>query len=180
MAFKTGTSYGNRDTWAIGYDGAHVVGVWIGRADATAIPGALGIDLAAPLMFEAFDRVSATRVPFAAPPLDALNVSNSELPIPLRRFRRTAEAVLSDASPKFAYPPDGAHVELGLDMEEPSYLALKLRDGRPPFSWIVNGKPLQTDPLARSAFWMPDGRGFATISVIDGTGKSARTTVFLE
>ena len=180
LAFKTGTSYGNRDTWAIGYDGAYVIGVWIGRPDATAIPGALGIDLAAPLMFEAFNRVSATRAPFAAPPLDALIVSNSELPIPLRRFRRTAEAVLSDASPKFAYPPDGAHVELGLEVGAPSQLALKLRDGKPPFSWIVNGMPLRTDPHARTAFWMPDGRGYATISVIDGSGQSARTTVFVE
>ncbi len=31
IAYKTGTSYGNRDAWSIGYDGAHVVGVWVGR-----------------------------------------------------------------------------------------------------------------------------------------------------
>ncbi len=30
IAYKTGTSYGNRDAWSIGYDGAHVVGVWVG------------------------------------------------------------------------------------------------------------------------------------------------------
>jgi penicillin-binding protein 1C len=180
VAFKTGTSYGHRDAWAIGYDGAHVIGVWIGRADAAAIPGALGIDIAAPLLFEAFDRVSPTRTPLPAPPRDALVVSNSELPQPLRRFRQTAEEVLADSGPKIAFPPDGAHVELGLGAGDASPLALKLRDGQPPFAWMVNGMPLQTDPHARTTFWLPDGRGFATISVIDASGQSARTTVFLE
>jgi penicillin-binding protein 1C len=33
VAFKTGTSYGYRDAWAIGFDGKHVVGVWVGRPD---------------------------------------------------------------------------------------------------------------------------------------------------
>ena len=33
LAYKTGTSYGHRDAWAIGFDGAHVVGVWMGRPD---------------------------------------------------------------------------------------------------------------------------------------------------
>ncbi len=180
IAFKTGTSYGNRDTWAIGYDGAHVVGVWMGRADATPMPGALGIDIAAPLMFETFNRVSPLRTAFPAPPRDALIVANSQLPQPLQRFRRTAEAVIADASPKFAFPPDGAHVELGLENAAPTPLALKLRDGRPPFTWMVNGRPLEADPHVRSALWRPDGRGFATISVIDGKGQSARTTVFVE
>jgi penicillin-binding protein 1C len=49
MAYKTGTSYGHRDAWAIGFDGAHVAGVWIGRADGTPVPGAFGGDLAAPM-----------------------------------------------------------------------------------------------------------------------------------
>ena len=31
LAYKTGTSYGHRDAWAIGFDGRHVVGVWMGR-----------------------------------------------------------------------------------------------------------------------------------------------------
>ena len=47
LAYKTGTSYGHRDAWAIGYDGAHVVGVWVGRADGTPVPGLSGISAAA-------------------------------------------------------------------------------------------------------------------------------------
>ena len=56
LAYKTGTSYGHRDTWAIGFDGKHVAGVWIGRPDGTPVPGAFGAEVAAPVLFEVFQR----------------------------------------------------------------------------------------------------------------------------
>ena len=56
LAYKTGTSYGHRDAWAIGFDGRHVAGVWIGRPDGTPVPGAFGGDLAAPVLFEVFPK----------------------------------------------------------------------------------------------------------------------------
>ena len=54
LAYKTGTSYGHRDAWAIGFDGRYVVGVWMGRADGTPVPGAFGADTAAPVLFQAW------------------------------------------------------------------------------------------------------------------------------
>src|SRR5690606_2761805 len=66
VAYKTGTSYGYRDAWAIGFDGRHVVGVWIGRPDGTAVPGLSGITAAAPLLFEAFGRIGPRRAPLPA------------------------------------------------------------------------------------------------------------------
>jgi penicillin-binding protein 1C len=39
IAFKTGTSYGYRDAWAVGYDGATTIAVWVGRPDGAAVPG---------------------------------------------------------------------------------------------------------------------------------------------
>ena len=42
IAFKTGTSYGYRDAWAIGFDGAVDVAVWVGRPDGAAVPGLVG------------------------------------------------------------------------------------------------------------------------------------------
>uniref|UniRef100_UPI0002557EBD penicillin-binding protein 1C n=1 Tax=Oceanicola sp. S124 TaxID=1042378 RepID=UPI0002557EBD len=92
IAWKTGTSYGHRDAWAIGFDGAHVVGVWIGRPDGTPVPGAFGADLAAPLLFRAFQRIAPTTEPLPAPPREVLLVSNAELPPPLRHFRRRGAA----------------------------------------------------------------------------------------
>ena len=59
IAFKTGTSYGYRDAWAIGFDGRHVIGVWVGRPDGAPVPGLIGIDAAAPILMDAFARIGA-------------------------------------------------------------------------------------------------------------------------
>ena len=55
IAWKTGTSYGFRDAWAIGATKDYVVGVWVGNADGEGRPGLVGIESAAPLMFDVFD-----------------------------------------------------------------------------------------------------------------------------
>jgi penicillin-binding protein 1C len=51
LAWKTGTSYGFRDAWAIGVNARHTVGVWVGRPDGTPSPGQYGAVTAAPLLF---------------------------------------------------------------------------------------------------------------------------------
>ena len=68
IAYKTGTSYGYRDAWAIGFDGKTVIGVWVGRPDGAPVPGISGIDTAAPILFEAFDRLGTPAVPLARRP----------------------------------------------------------------------------------------------------------------
>ena len=57
IAWKTGTSYGFRDGWAIGCTPEYVVGVWVGNADGEGRPGLTGIATAAPVMFEIFSRL---------------------------------------------------------------------------------------------------------------------------
>jgi penicillin-binding protein 1C len=54
IAWKTGTSFGFRDGWAIGCSPEYVVGVWTGNADGEGRPGLTGVACAAPLMFELF------------------------------------------------------------------------------------------------------------------------------
>lgn len=55
IAWKTGTSFGYRDAWAVGVDGKHVVGVWIGNADGTGRDDLVGVKKAAPVLFEIFN-----------------------------------------------------------------------------------------------------------------------------
>ncbi|MEQ8574800.1 MAG: penicillin-binding protein 1C [Fulvivirga sp.] len=57
IAWKTGTSYGFRDGWAIGLNNDHVIGVWVGNADGEGRPGLTGVSVAAPLLFRLFDLV---------------------------------------------------------------------------------------------------------------------------
>ena len=55
IAWKTGTSYGHKDAWAIGLDSKYIVGVWMGNADGEGRPDLVGVTVAAPLMFRIFD-----------------------------------------------------------------------------------------------------------------------------
>lgn len=71
VAWKTGTSYGFRDAWAIGATPRYSVGVWVGRPDGTPLPGQYGAVTALPLMFEVVDSLprapgDARRVPMPA------------------------------------------------------------------------------------------------------------------
>ncbi|MBF0120111.1 MAG: penicillin-binding protein 1C [Desulfobacterales bacterium] len=54
IAWKTGTSFGFRDGWAIGVTPYYTVGVWVGNADGEGRAGLIGVDTAAPIMFELF------------------------------------------------------------------------------------------------------------------------------
>ena len=54
VAWKTGTSYGFRDAWAVGVNDAYTVGVWTGRPDGTPLPGSFGAAAAGPILFDVF------------------------------------------------------------------------------------------------------------------------------
>lgn len=180
LAFKTGTSYGYRDAWAIGYDGRHVVGIWVGRPDGGSAPGLLGADFAAPLLFETFTRLKSTKDPLPPPPPETLMVSHSDLPQPLQQFRRKGEVFQSALAPKIAYPPDGAQIDLALGqqgLEMP--LILKLRDGTAPFSVFANGRLIKTRAFSREIQFTPSGPGFFDISVVDAAGLSERLSIEL-
>ena len=65
IAFKTGTSYGYRDAWAVGFDGRMTIGVWVGRPDGAPVPGLVGRASAAPILFDAFARSGHAPAPLA-------------------------------------------------------------------------------------------------------------------
>lgn len=174
LAYKTGTSYGHRDAWAIGFDGRHVVGVWLGRADGTPVPGAFGADLAAPVLFQAMGRISRSLVPQPPAPPATLLVSNAQLPQPLQRFRSRGAAFAAADPPVVAFPPDGAEVE-----RLAGGLVVKLRGGQAPFTLLADGVPLRLGLRDRETLLDMPGAGFVTLSVIDAAGQSARVRLLL-
>jgi penicillin-binding protein 1C len=173
LAYKTGTSYGHRDAWAIGFDGSHVIGVWMGRADGTPVPGAFGADVAAPVLFQAFNRLKRQLDLQGPAPASTLLVANAELPQPLQRFRSRSAAFEAAAdAPAVAFPPDGAEVEL-----LPAGLKVRVTGGTAPFTWLADGVPVIVGMDAREAMLALPGMGFVTLSVIDAEGRSARSKV---
>ncbi|MGD8569644.1 MAG: penicillin-binding protein 1C [Gammaproteobacteria bacterium] len=61
IAWKTGTSYGLRDGWAIGSNRRYTVGVWVGNASGEGRAGLTGLGTAAPILFDVFNHLPATR-----------------------------------------------------------------------------------------------------------------------
>ena len=68
IGWKTGTSFGNRDAWAIGVSRNYVVGVWVGNADGEGRPGLTGVGSAAPIMFDVFKLFKTNK--WFLPPFD--------------------------------------------------------------------------------------------------------------
>ena len=58
IAWKTGTSFGFRDAWAVGLDANYLVAVWVGNADGEGRPELIGVNTAGPLLFDVFDLLS--------------------------------------------------------------------------------------------------------------------------
>jgi penicillin-binding protein 1C len=172
LAFKTGTSYGHRDAWALGYDGRHVAGVWVGRADGTPLPGVFGLDVAAPLLFEVFAHLGPQPAPLPPAPPGTLDVAHNDLPLPLRQF---GPQLATDAdAPQLTFPPDGAAlVPVG------GQVLARVDRGRAPFTWFANGAPILTRSHERAAHLPLAGPGFVTLSVVDSQGRAARVQVEL-
>jgi penicillin-binding protein 1C len=186
VAFKTGTSYGFRDAWAAGFDGQYVVAAWLGRPDGSSTPGLTGLTAAAPLLFDVFAQLGSERLPFASAPDGAIR-PQGQLPPPLLRFREPDAPMAGSlpagvANPKLsiAFPPDRAELELAEDADgKPAPLAFKAEGGALPYSWLVNGAPIDAPPHRRETFWQPSGKGFLQLSVIDATGQVDRVTIRL-
>ena len=87
IAYKTGTSYGYRDAWSVGFDGRRTIGVWVGRPDGAPVPGLIGRVAAAPILFDAFARTGQPPAPLPRAPQGAVFATNAKLPPPLQRFR---------------------------------------------------------------------------------------------
>jgi penicillin-binding protein 1C len=153
VAWKTGTSWGGRDAWALGFNARHVAGIWIGRPDGTALPGATGRSLAVPLLAELFDLLPPAPRP--------------ALPTRLREASRSRADVLH-----LLFPPPEAVLDAG-----EGAIVLRAMGGRRPLTFLIDGAPLHADPARREVAWSPSGPGFYRVTVLDADGAAARAGV---
>lgn len=156
IAWKTGTSWGGRDGWAFGFDRAHAVGVWVGRPDGTPVPGLTGAAVALPILARVFDLLPPA--PRAPPP-------------PARIGPVSAETVTPTDALRLLFPPQGAL----LSADGP--VTIRAMGGRRPLTFLVDGRPLDTEASRRQAGWRPPGPGFYRITVLDADGAAARAAV---
>jgi penicillin-binding protein 1C len=180
IAFKTGTSYGYRDAWAVGFDGARTIGVWVGRPDGAPVPGMTGRSAAAPILFDAFARSGEMIAALPPAPRGALFAANGKLPLPLQRYR-PGRLVGEGREPplRIMYPPDGARIELSERDGAREPVALKVSGGVGPLTVLVNGLPLARQ-RGRTLFFDPGGPGFVRVTVMDAKGTADSVMVRLQ
>ena len=147
VAWKTGTSWGGRDAWALGFDGRHVAGVWVGRPDGTPIPGLTGRDAALPMLAKLF-----ALLPEA--PLERATIRADAAP-----------AALGGDPLRLLFPPPGAVLAEGAGP-----VVLRVAGGRRPLTFLVDGAPIARDAARRELGWVPPGPGFYRIAIMDAEG----------
>ncbi len=180
IAFKTGTSYGYRDAWSVGFDGKHTIGVWVGRPDGAPVPGLVGRTAAAPILFDAFARFGTAMAQLPPPPAGVLVASNAKLPPPLRQFQpgrlagETARMRLH-----IIFPPDGALLDRSTTDGKPDPVALKVTGAVAPLTVFVNGVPVPGEKR-QGLFFNPDGPGFSRVTVMDASGAADSIVVRLD
>ena len=154
VAWKTGTSWGGRDAWAMGFDARHVAGVWIGRPDGTAMPGATGRQLALPVLARVFGLLSEA-------PREGLRVV-AQAP----RQQAPADRL------RLLFPPPGAALAEGAGP-----VTLRAAGGQRPLAFLVDGAPIPHEAARREVAWTPPGPGFYRITVLDAEGQAVGAAI---
>jgi penicillin-binding protein 1C len=179
VAFKTGTSYGYRDAWSVGFDGRYTIGVWVGRPDGAPVPGLVGRTAAAPILFDAFARLPTPPAALPRAPLGVLLTTSAKLPPPLRHFQPGESVGEAQAKLHILFPPDGARLDLRGADSGLAPVPLKLTGAVAPVTILVNGVPAVAQPRG-TLFFQPPGPGFARVTVIDGSGAADSVMVRLD
>ncbi len=182
IAFKTGTSYGYRDAWSIGFDGRMTVGVWVGRPDGAPVPGIVGRTAAAPILFDAFARTGKLPVALPRPPKGTLVASNAKLPLPLRRYRPLGELVRTDGerAPHIQFPLDGSRIDASGGDGTSVAMPVKVAGGALPITMLVNGVSVGELDSRRQRLIDSPGPGFARLTVIDAKGAADTVVIRIQ
>lgn len=175
IAFKTGTSYGYRDAWSVGFDGRITIAVWVGRPDGAPVPGLVGRTAAAPILFDAFARTGKLPAALPKPPKGVLVASNPKLPLPLRRFRPVGELIRTgaDQAPHIQFPLNGSRLDVERSRDgQAAGMPVKVAGGVLPLTMMINGVAVGEIDSRRQRLVDPPGPGFARLTVIDATGAA--------
>ncbi|XOF33923.1 MAG: penicillin-binding protein 1C [Candidatus Electrothrix sp. YB6] len=185
IRYKTGTSYGFRDAWAIGYNQQYTIGIWIGRPDWGYGKHTTGANSAVPVLFQVFAALPSARSGQERGgelrhglPAGVILGRHDQLPPYLQRFSPSSGKELQTDVPRIYFPVNGSTVQL--EQKKLPVLVLKARGGTPPFHWLVNGIPLGREHSEPVTSYTPQGEGLAQIILVDSRGKRDKVSVWVD
>ena len=159
VAYKTGTSYGFRDSWAAGISGDYVVIVWVGRPDGGPRPGVTGRAAAAPLLFDIADRL----------PRDMSSYETIQSTETAERLKPA-----QDIAPVVLFPMDDTEIAIS-DFGDPTeFIELIVQANGDQTRVYVNQDPVQK---TRHGYrFVPKSEGFYTLKVVDAVGHQTTSS----
>lgn len=178
IAYKTGTSYGYRDAWAIGFSQDYTLGVWVGRSDGTSCLNLTGGTHAAPLLFKLINLLPnnanmGQKIYFNA------EKNINEIPHHLKYFAIRKNHTSSNPL-KILFPRDGTLLSASTHEAKPTSFSLSLQGEHPPFYVFINGKPLENFFSNAEILIETKEKGFTELTVTDSQGNSVSTNVILQ
>lgn len=209
VAYKTGTSYGYRDAWAVGYDENWVIAVWVGRPDGGFQPAIMGLDSAVPILFSSFDMASRSvlsdesflsndQIPMTPFSLDVSEHTSLEdlqrlferdPPFGLQYFDHSLANAKSTIAPQIFYPHNDTHLLLGSN-HSPQYrqsINIQFESQHYPVQVMLNNeriKILSELSHVRSGrrempLFLPES-GAYRLKIIDAEGQSAAVNFWVD
>ena len=171
IAYKTGTSYGYRDFWTILYSADYTIVVWVGRANNAPQLKHSGVEIAAPLAFEAIDILHSIRgaTLWREQPSSLLGVA----PDGLRYFDK--KSTPNKPPLKIVYPKRGARYQSAGCYD--SDIEILIENGTPPYYWYID-KSIQTIKDKKATISLP--MGSHDITIIDSKGDIVTTDIWID
>ena len=170
IAYKTGTSYGYRDFWSMGYSKNYTIGVWVGRADNQPVIKASAREIATPIMFEAFSLTDAIKG--LKQWRWSSNFIKNKAPKVLKYFDKELK---SQDRLKFLYPKKGARYQSASCHKVTVELAVD--NGKEPYFFYIDNKPQTTNTKKLN---LKLGVGAHTITVLDSSGESITRNIWVD
>jgi penicillin-binding protein 1C len=179
LRYKTGTSYGFRDAWAIGYNDHYTLGVWLGRPDNGYGKDISGQASAAPVLFALFEQLPKRPRRQRQQPAGVLSLAQTQLPAQMQWLGDVIHGTHADLG--ISLPADGARLPYRHDQHgQPRPLVIQAQGGVAPYQWLINGKPLPGQGEQGQLQWRPEGAGQVQISLVDAVGNTRRIGIWLE
>jgi len=170
IAYKTGTSYGYRDAWTIGYTKDYTVAVWVGKPDNSPQLRKTGRETAAPLAFEVFSLLSSLGM--YEPWGWSASYLGSYVPNGLQYFDGEAKDKKEDLT--FLYPRENERF-MSADCSDVT-VEVMIENGKPPYFWYVDEEAKEfTNDRPNISF----KHGGHTIGVIDSNGETTTRHIWV-
>jgi len=170
IAYKTGTSYGYRDFWSMGYSKNYTIGVWVGRADNQPVIKLSAREIATPIMFEAFSITDAIKG--LKQWSWSSNFIKEQAPKVLKYFDKELK---SKDKLKFLYPKKGARYQSASCHKVTVEIAID--NGKEPYFFYIDNKP---KPTSSKKLNLKLGVGAHTITVLDNNGESINRNIWVD